>query len=139
MAGQTSDINSVTFSGRLVEDPMVRDNGPTTFRVRSYFRWVREGEERELYDQQWVTAHYALGDYAAQHLRSGDYVVVYGRITTRSWEQDGQRKYMTQIRAQSIVQPGLSSASEEDKTADQAAVRDLSVATSKANDSDIPF
>ena len=38
-----------------------------------------------------------LGDVIMNHVKKGDQILVSGKITNRSWEQNGETKYMTEI------------------------------------------
>jgi single-strand DNA-binding protein len=42
------------------------------------------------------------GEAAAQYLTKGQTVFVEGRLSTRSWEQDDQKKYRTEIVADNV-------------------------------------
>jgi single-strand DNA-binding protein len=44
-----------------------------------------------------------LAEIVQQYLRKGSKVYVEGRIKTRSWEQDGQKRYSTEIEADQLT------------------------------------
>ena len=47
-----------------------------------------------------------LAEVAAQYLVKGSQIYVSGRMRTRSWEQNGEKKYATEIRADQMQMLG---------------------------------
>lgn len=43
-----------------------------------------------------------IGEVVAEHSKKGDQVAIEGRISNRSWEKDGQKKYVTEIIAEKV-------------------------------------
>jgi len=101
-------LNKVQIIGNLGADPEMRftANGRAvaTFRVAVNRRYqTAEGERREETEWVRVVAWARLAELAGQYLTKGRQVYVEGRLQTRQWDdQDGNRRYMTEVVAQDI-------------------------------------
>ena len=101
-------LNKCMIIGNLGADPEMRytanGNAVTTFRVatsRSYNS--AEGERREETEWFSVVTWNRLAETCAQYLTKGRQVYVDGRMQTRSWEgQDGQKRYRTELIAETV-------------------------------------
>lgn len=101
-------LNKCMIIGNLGADPEMRytanGNAVTTFRVatsRSYNS--AEGERREETEWFSVVTWNRLAETCAQYLTKGRQVYVEGRMQTRSWEgQDGQKRYRTELIAETV-------------------------------------
>lgn len=60
----------------------------------------RQGNEATEWHS--IVAWEKQAEFAAEHIEKGDMVYVEGRITTRSWESEGQKKYKTEIVGYSV-------------------------------------
>jgi single-strand DNA-binding protein len=102
-------LNKVMIIGNLGQDPEMRytanGNAVTTFTVacnRSY--GSPDGERRE--ETEWfnVVTWNKLAETCSQYLQKGRRAYVEGRLQTRSWEgQDGQKKYRTEVIANTVL------------------------------------
>ncbi len=101
-------INKVIIVGRLGRDPEVRYTADGTavanFSVATSDEWRdREtGEKRERVEWHRVVAWRKLGEICGQYLSKGRLVYVEGKLQTRSWDQDGVTRYMTEIQASDV-------------------------------------
>lgn len=96
----------VTLVGNLVDDPKLRttDGGAEVvgFRVASTARRFDRGEQRWVDGSSLflsVSCWRALGTNAAASLRRGDPVVLTGRLSTRTYEKDGQTRSVAELEA----------------------------------------
>lgn len=96
----------VTLVGNLVDDPKLHttDGGAEVagFRVASTARRFDRAEQRWVDGGSLflsVSCWRALGANAAASLRRGDPVVVTGRLTTRTYEKDGQTRSVPELEA----------------------------------------
>jgi single-strand DNA-binding protein len=102
-------LNKVMLIGNLGKDPEMRytANGKavTTFSVAvSRNVQSQEGERREETDWFDVVTWDRLAELCSQFLQKGRKAYVEGRLHTRSWEgQDGQRRYKTEVVAQTVL------------------------------------
>ena len=100
-------INSVTLVGRLTKDPDLRETGSgnkvanfTLALQRKFKNQDGEYEADFINCQVWRQQAENLEKY----VRKGDLVGVNGRIQTRTYDdQDGNRKYITEIVCDSVT------------------------------------
>lgn len=101
-------LNKVMIIGNLGSDPEMRYTATgrpvTSFSVATSRNWVTsEGEQREATEWFRVVAWENLAEICNRYLRKGSRVYVEGRLQTRSWENQGQRHYRTEVVANEMV------------------------------------
>lgn len=101
-------FNQVILMGNLTRDPELRTtpNGQSvcSFSLalnRSYKG--SDGEWKEQTDYVDVVAWAALGERVAQYLSKGRAALVNGRLQSRSWEQDGNKRSKVEVVAQDVT------------------------------------
>jgi single-strand DNA-binding protein len=101
-------FNQVILMGNLTRDPELRTtpNGTSVcgFSLalnRSYKS--ADGEWQEATDFIDIVAWGALGERVAQYLSKGRAALVNGRLQSRSWEQDGQKRSKVEVVAQDVT------------------------------------
>lgn len=101
-------FNQVTLMGNLTRDPELRTtpNGTTvcSFSLalnRSYKN--ADGDWTEATDFVDIVAWAGLGERVAQYLTKGRPALVSGRLQSRSWEQDGQKRNKLEVVAQDVT------------------------------------
>lgn len=101
-------FNQVILMGNLTRDPELRQtpNGQsvTSFSLalnRSYKG--ADGNWQEATDYIDVVAWGPLGERVAQYLSKGRPCLVNGRLQSRSWEQDGQKRSKVEVVAQDVT------------------------------------
>lgn len=99
----------VTVVGNLVDDPRLRtlDSGIEVagFRVASTSRrWDRDTEQYVDSGQLFlsVSCWRSLAANVSQSLRKGDPVVLTGRLSTRTYEKDGQNRTVCELEAYAV-------------------------------------
>ncbi len=101
-------INKVIIVGRLGNDPEVKTigNGQTVTRisVATSEQWSdKEGKKQEKTEWHRITTWGKLAEICGKHLSKGRQVYVEGRLQTNSWEdQQGQKRYSTEIVANTV-------------------------------------
>ncbi len=94
-------VNKVILLGNLGQDPEIRtlENGTKLATVsiatsESYKdqagEWQEKTEWHRLTMWRWAAEK-------AEKLKKGDKIYVEGKLTTRSWEQDGVKRYVTEV------------------------------------------
>jgi len=63
----------------------------------------QSGEWKEATDYVDITAWGPLAERVAQYCQKGKQVLVNGRIQSRSWEQDGQKRSKVEVLAQDVT------------------------------------
>ncbi len=102
-------LNKVLIIGNLGTDPEMRftpSGSPvTTFRVATNRTMTSpEGEKKDETEWFSVVTWNKLAENCNQFLGKGRRVYVEGRLHTRSWEgQDGQKRYRTEVIANSVL------------------------------------
>ena len=101
-------LNKVLLIGNVGKDPEVRhlQGGASvaTITLATSERYRdRNGEMREQTEWHTVIAWRQLADLAENYIRKGSQIYVEGRIRSRSWDdQNGQKRYVTEIQADTI-------------------------------------
>ena len=106
-------VNRVIIIGNLGADPEVKQfsNGGsvTTISVATSEQWIdkQTGEKREATEWHRIQFNNKLAEIAAQYLRKGSQVYVEGSLRTRKYQdQNGQDRYVTEIRADQMQMLG---------------------------------
>lgn len=101
-------FNQVILMGNLTRDPEVR-NTPSGQSVCSFSlalnrQWKdQSGQNQEAVDYIDVVAWGQLGERVGQYLTKGRRCLVSGRLQSRSWEQDGQKRSKTEVLANDVT------------------------------------
>ena len=101
-------INKAIIAGNVTRDPELKSlpSGVkiTTFSIATNRFWkdATTGERKEMAEYHNVVVFGRQAETVAQYVKRGSQVSVIGRIQTRSWEQDGQKKYRTEIIAEDV-------------------------------------
>lgn len=113
-----SGINKVILVGRLGKDPEVRalENGSkrATFTMAtSEIYKDKEGKKIEQTEWHNIVCWRNKAEFAEAYLSKGKLIYLEGKLRTRSWEDNGIKKYITEIEAHNLQI--LSSKSDEIK------------------------
>ncbi|MFA6315391.1 MAG: single-stranded DNA-binding protein [Candidatus Paceibacterota bacterium] len=118
-------LNKVFIIGNLTRDPELKAL-PSGIKVCNFSIATsraykdKEGQRQEITDFHNIVAFSKLGELSAQYLKKGQQALVEGRMQTRSWEQNGEKKYRTEIIADNVQfgwksnAPGLSAPNKAD-------------------------
>lgn len=102
------NLNQVVIEGNLTRDPEIRtfQNGGSV----ANFTVACNDDYKPRDAQGWVKRCYFIsvsaGGYAAtsaERLAKGDSVIIQGKITTRTYEKDGRTVYVTEVRADRVM------------------------------------
>ncbi len=100
-------LNKVFVLGNLTRDPELKAL-PSGIQVCSFSIATnrvykdKDGNKQESAEFHNIVAFGRQGELVGQYLRKGSQALVEGRIQTRSWEQDGQKRYRTEIVADRV-------------------------------------
>ena len=101
-------VNKAILVGNLGRDPELRhtQNGQAVvnFTLVTSENWTdKNGERVERTEWHRIVVWGKTGEMCAQYLSKGRTVYVEGRIQTREWEdKDGNKRYTTEINAQTV-------------------------------------
>ena len=130
-------VNKVILIGNLGRDPDLRylpSGDPVAkFTLATNSRWKdKEGQWQDRTDWHNIVVFKRQAEICNEYLKKGSPVYIEGRIQNRSWEdKDGNKKYMTEIVAQSINLLGRKGEPEEEVPEE--------VGETKTEDEDLPF
>ena len=153
-------LNKVMIIGRLGQDPELKYT-PQGSAVCTISLATDEGYKDQQGNQvdktEWhrVVMWRKLAEIAGQYLKKGSLVYVEGKLTTRSYDKDGQKHYSTEIVADTMTMLGSKgdNSGSGSYQSDQAPAKSSGKAASKAeeappafdipdtdfNDDDLPF
>jgi single-strand DNA-binding protein len=109
-------LNQVILMGNLTRDPELRQT-PSGQNVCSFSLALNRsykdasGEWQEATDYIDIVAWGPLGERVSQYLHKGSRAMVQGRLQSRSWEQEGQKRNKVEVLASDVT--FLDSRSEE--------------------------
>jgi single-strand DNA-binding protein len=101
-------FNLVVLMGNLTRDPELRTT-PNGTSVCSFSLALNrsykgaDGQWQEATDYVDVVAWGPLGERVSQYLSKGRPCLVNGRLQSRSWEQDGQKRNKVEVIAQDVT------------------------------------
>ena len=101
-------LNQVTLMGNLTRDPELRQT-PTGQSVTSFSLALNRsykdasGEWQEATDYIDIVCWGPLAERVAQYLSKGRRSLVQGRLQSRSWEQDGQKRSKVEVLANDVT------------------------------------
>lgn len=99
-------VNKVILVGHLAADPeqFQTKTGKTrvTFPLATHRDSTSDGVKKEVTDYHRVVTWGKLGEVCQTYLAKGQGVYVEGVILNRAYEKDGERKYVTEIRADEV-------------------------------------
>lgn len=99
-------LNQIVIVGRLVSDPELRktESGKKVTNItlavpRSYKNSNGEYETDFIDCQLWT----GVAESTSEYCKKGDLLGVKGRVQTRSYDQDEQKKYVTEVVAEKVT------------------------------------
>lgn len=132
-------LNKVMLIGRLGVDPELKYTPQGTavcnFNLATDESYKdQQGNAVDKTEWHKIVLWRKLAEIAGQFLKKGSLIYLEGSITTRSWEQDGQKKYVTEIIAVNMTM--LDSNQEKAKPQKQ---KEQAKENPMAEDDDLPF
>lgn len=123
-------MNQVILTGRLVRDTEIRytsnKKAVTSFTIAVDDGKDAKGEKRAQFIS--CVAWEKTAELIDQYFQKGDPIGIIGKLTTRSYEKDGQKRSVTEVRVASIEFPFT-----KQKTEDATGFEEL------GDDVDLPF
>ena len=118
-------VNKVILIGNLGKDPEVVnfDNGvkKASFSLATNDSYKnREGQEIDRTEWHNIVMWRGLADVAEKYLRKGSQVYIEGSLRTRSYEKDGQKRYVTDIECNELTMLGGRPGEQSDQSGGQS-------------------
>jgi single-strand DNA-binding protein len=108
-----ASVNKVILVGNLGADPETKylpsGDAVTNIRIATTDKWKDKasGEMKEATEWHRIAFFGRLAEIAGEYLKKGSQVYVEGSLRTRKWQdKDGQDRYTTEIRADSMQMLG---------------------------------
>lgn len=146
-------FNQVTLMGNLTRDPELRStpNGQSvcsfSLALNRSYKNSTSGEWVEATDYVDVVAWGPLGERVAQYLSKGRPALVSGRLQSRNWEQEGQKRSKVEVVANDVTflggpggggaPSGGGQASDEPAASSSSTKYDTKKASKKAKDEEV--
>ncbi len=100
-------LNKVFIIGNLTRDPELKAL-PSGIKVCSFAIATnrnfkdKDGNRKDAVEFHNVVVFGRVAELSAQYLKKGSQAYVEGRLQTRSWEQNNEKKYRTEIVAETV-------------------------------------
>lgn len=94
-------MNTVSLTGNLATEVELKEVAEDK-KVASFLLAVDRGGREAGADFVWITAWERQAELCSEYLHKGRSVAVEGRLRTRTWEQDGQRRDAFEIVARRV-------------------------------------
>lgn len=137
-------VNKVTLLGTIGRDAetvQTTSSSVTKFSLATERRFKKGDEWVEETD--WHNIVFWRADNVAQYLVKGARIYVEGRIQTRSYEKNGEKRYATDIIAENVIlldrPPASAGAKVEPITKPKARAAAASASQGPITDEDVPF
>jgi single-strand DNA-binding protein len=142
-------VNKVIILGNCGKDPEVRvvgENKVASFSVATTEKYKdsKTGEWKENTEWHNIVCWRNTAELAEKYIKKGTQLFIEGKLRTRSWDKDGEKRYVTEIVADSIQLLGKKEGSDSPAPAQQQR-KPLYQQTSQMpaagepDDSDLPF
>ena len=148
-------LNKVILIGNLTRDPELKaipsGTKVCTFSLATNRVYKdKDGKKQEMVEYHNVVVFARVAELVAQYLKKGSQAYVEGRLQTRSWDQNGEKKYRTEIVAETVQfgsrptggAPSTPAKAGEKSAAGSsapAASESIEYPTEEINPDDIPF
>jgi len=140
------NVNKVILIGNITRDPELKvtpqGQHVCAFSMATNEVYVQNGQKQEKAEFHNVVAWGKTAENIAKYMRKGSQIYIEGKITTRSWESEGVKKYRTEIVALNVQfgskpQGQSTKAGDDFETSEEAAP--VATDEEEINVEDIPF
>lgn len=143
-------VNRALILGNCGKDPEVRvvgENKVASFSVATTEKYKdsKTGEWKENTEWHNIVCWRNTAELAEKYIKKGTQLFIEGKLRTRSWDKDGEKRYVTEIVADSIQLLGKKEGSDSPAPAPTQQRKPLCQQTSpmpaagEPDDSDLPF
>lgn len=132
----SQDLNRCEFIGRLVKDPELRYSADGTAMCNFTLACGWKTKTKEGAEFVRIVAYQKLAEIIGEYMKKGSQMYVAGRMTTRSYDKDGEKRYSTEVVADTMQMLGHAKPKGE---AEQVRPAQAMPASLEDMESDIPF
>lgn len=96
-------LNRVELIGHLGKDPEIRifpDGTPIasiSVATTEYYKDKETGERKDITQWHNITITGKKADFVKEYIKKGSFIFVSGKLSYRSYEKDGQKRFLTEI------------------------------------------
>lgn len=134
-------VNKVILIGTLGRDPEVKHsangNAVCNLSLATAEQWKDKdtGEKKEKTEWHRVVMFGKQGEVAGKYLTKGGRVYIEGKLQTRQWDKDGEKRYITEVVGQQMQMLGGG----KGKASNEASLNMGASAPSEPGEDDFPF
>lgn len=104
----SKSINSVALLGNVGRDPETKTlpsgTVASTFSLATSERYKdKDGEWQDVSEWHNIVSYGKVAEVIRDYVSKGSKLYIQGKLTTRSWEKDGQKHYRTEVVVSEIV------------------------------------
>jgi len=104
----SKSINSVALLGNVGRDPETKTlpsgTVASTFSLATSERYKdKDGEWKDVSEWHNIVSYGKVAEVIRDYVSKGSKLYIQGKLTTRSWEKDGQKHYRTEVVVSEIV------------------------------------
>ena len=142
-------VNKVILVGNVGNEPecrtMPNGNSVANISVATSESWKDKNTSEQQERTEWhrLVFFNRLAEIVEQYVKKGSKLYIEGRLQTRSWEQDGIKRYTTEIVANEMQMLDSRGSTNQEGFGDQATATQTPQQAAPANfdnfDDDIPF
>ena len=141
-------INKVMLIGNLGKDPEIRYTPDglaiVNFSIATTDSWKdkKTGEKREKTEWHRIVAFGKLGEICGEWLTKGKQVYIEGKLQTRTWDKDGEKRYITEIVANEMKMLGSAAGNKQavpQMSPEEAKEASATIPAKNSVKDDIPF
>ena len=127
-----SSVNKVILLGNLGQDPELKYTGSGVAVCNFSIATSEKTKDKEITEWHRVIVWQKSAENCAKYLTKGSSVYIEGRIQTRSWEDgDGNKRYSTEIVAQTVQFLGGNGEREEEGGEEETEIEEAPAPTPK--------
>lgn len=136
-------LNKVLLMGNLTKDPEYKTTpsgvGVTTFSIAVGRRFAKESDEVKA-DFFNIVAWRNTAEFVKNFFSKGKQIVIVGSLQNRSWtDQNGQKRYITEVIADECYFAGSAGQSESNTAATTAQNKPAATFEEVSDDDDLPW
>ena len=137
-------VNKVILVGNLGSDPEIKTTPQgaqvANFSLATSESWTDKntGEKQEKAEWHRLVLWRRLAEIAGQYLNKGAKIYVEGKLQTRSWDDNGQKRYMTEVVVDQLEMLGSDRHDGSAQQYEQPAAPAY-VVSGSSDDDDLPF
>lgn len=100
------NVNKVIIVGNITRDPELKalpsGAAVATFSIATNEVYTKDGQKHESTEYHNIVAWGKTAENIARYMKKGSQIYVEGKLQTRSWDKDGEKRYRTEVVALNV-------------------------------------